>query len=154
VFGPTPRWSILIEAKFFMGALRRRGFPQHAYDICYWDIFLTERFQANNRLPEVPPRPLNGPGAFLARRSHLPSTLLSRRRQRCASCAAVVREIRRRAEMQSHGALSVRLGGESMFKRLRLATNAAYADHRWNLYGTFRRVVTVTARDHVRLVIH
>ena len=45
----------------------------------------------------------------------------------------------RRAERQA--------GGESMFRWLRLGDDAAYADHRWNLYGTFSGTVTVAARD-------
>jgi hypothetical protein len=34
-----------------------------------------------------------------------------------------------------------------MFRWLRLGDDAAYADHRWNLYGTFSGIVTVATRD-------
>ena len=102
---------------------------------------------ASKRLPGVPPnrpeRVFRAPiGASPARSCRADDS--------CASCAAVIREIRRHAEMQSHGALSVRSGREHV--RLRLATNAAYADHRWNLYGTFR-TVTVTHAGQARLLI-
>ena len=38
-----------------------------------------------------------------------------------------------------------------MFRWLRLETNTAYADQRWNLYGTFRGIVNVATRDPYKL---
>ena len=40
-----------------------------------------------------------------------------------------------------------------MFRWLRLGDDAAYADHRWNLYGTFSGIVTVATRDNAQLII-
>jgi hypothetical protein len=40
-----------------------------------------------------------------------------------------------------------------MFKWQRLATNAAYADQRWNLYGTYRGIITVVHGGRARLVL-